>query len=154
MDWGDGYVSPWDVNKTKVRRYADVGDYDAIGQARCAVDTLVESGWSGPRTITVHEVLSRPAKVIGPVSGETNETLTYTTTGSTSSAGHALEYTFGYATTYFDWVWTDWSPALSGDLVIPAAGTYRITVKARCITHPARGSHTSSYLENVVITVP
>jgi hypothetical protein len=48
-DWGDGNISSWGV-AVQSHIWAAVGSYAIKSQARCAVDTMIVSAWSGDLT--------------------------------------------------------------------------------------------------------
>jgi hypothetical protein len=160
FDYGDGTTSPWTAGTpwssfyqlTLYHTYATIGSFDVTCKARCAIHTSVESAVTAPHTIDVYESIPAPATPTGPAAGTTGANLTFTTTGTSSSEGHALEYSFEYrAGTYTVVHQSDWSASLSDDYVFTQAGTYRVMVRARCATDTGAVSEYSGYL-TVTIT--
>jgi len=145
FDYGDGTVSGWVAGTpwssyyqlSLQHTYTAIGSYEVTCTARCATHPAVESAVSGIRTIEVIEAIDRLSTPTGPATGVLGENLTFTTTGSTSSEGHVLEYSFEYRRGTYSVVHTsDWSTSLTDDHVFTTAGTnYNVRVRARCATH-------------------
>ncbi|MCK4538369.1 MAG: hypothetical protein KAV42_06185, partial [Candidatus Krumholzibacteria bacterium] len=136
FDWGDGSFSAWSVYTSESHSWATEGSYDVKAQARCAVHTTVESEWSTATVVTITavavETISTPDAPGGPVSGETDESLTYTASGAVSSFGHLVEYRFDFG----DGTVTGWLYALTSvSHDWNTAGSYDVKVQARCRTH-------------------
>jgi hypothetical protein len=145
IDFGDGEVTAWTPALDNYgtfylslqHTYGTAGSFEVTGQARCATHPEIVSPLSTIHTIEVYESLTRPEVPTGPLTGTVGENLTYTTTGSTSSEGHALEYRFEYRQGLYTVVHlTDWSTSLTDTHVFSSAGSnYRVRVYARCIEH-------------------
>ena len=160
FDYGDGTTSPWTAGTpwssfyqlTLYHPYTSIGSYDVTAKARCATHTTVESAVTLPHTIDVYEDIPVPGIPTGPATGIAGANLTFTTTGTTSSEGHALEYSFEYRIGSYTVVHTsDWSASLTDDYVFTQTGTFRVRVKARCATHTNVVTNLSGPLD-VVIT--
>ena len=81
------------------------------------------------------ETLRRPGTPSGPTSRTLGSGYDYDTSGTRSSLDHPVEYRFNwgdgtYSATY-------WSESTGASHAWTAAGTYTVTVEARCRTHPA-----------------
>jgi C1A family cysteine protease len=79
------------------------------------------------------EKVSSPNRPSGPTLGSNNTSYTYTTTGSSSSAGHSVQY-------FFDWgdgTNSGWLPVgtTSASKSWASGGTYSVKAQARCGTH-------------------
>jgi hypothetical protein len=88
------------------------------------------------------ETISTPATPSGTSSGTAGTSYTYTTSGSSSSLGHSIQYRFDWGDgTNSGWlaVGTTQSPHSWA-----AAGTYSVTAQARCASHTFVLSSTSS----------
>ena len=138
FDWGDGSFSTWSVSTSASHSWAAEGTFDVRAQARCSSHTTVVSDWSPVTAVTITaapvETISTPDVPGGPVSGETNESLVYTAGGAVNSFGHLVEYRFDFDDGNISpWMGTLTSRAHSWT----AAGSYDVTVQARCRTHPA-----------------
>ncbi len=134
FDWGDGTMSAWVAIGTRTHRWDAAGTYEVAAQARCAVDTAVETAWSATLTVTVtagSETVSVPNKPTGQISGEPGVSLAYAVTGAGSSEGHAIEYRFDFG----DGTQSDWTAAGTTSHAWAAAGNYNVTAQARCATH-------------------
>jgi hypothetical protein len=100
FDWGNGNYSTWSAVTDASYAWATPGTYDVKAQARCATHTGVESAWSASHSVVVsaaQEIVTTPGAVSGPMTGDTNDNLTYNVTAtSTSSLGHPVEYRFDW----------------------------------------------------------
>ncbi len=153
FDYGDGTISDWTLGtpwsgyyQLGLRHtYTSTGSFDITVKARCATHTAIESAVSPVRTITVNEVIERPAAPTGPSTGVIGANLTFTTAGTTGSEGHTLEYQFEYRrSTYSVYHTSDWSTSLTDDHVFTEVGTtYNVRVRARCATHTGSYSYDS-----------
>ncbi len=145
FDFGDGTLSDWTAGTpwssfyqvTVPYTYTSIGEFEVTVKARCATHPAVESAVSVIRPITVNEDITAPAAPTGPATGTVGANLTFSTTGSTSSEGHTLEYSFEYRRGTYTVVHTsDWSTSLSDDHVFTEARSdYSVRVYARCVTH-------------------
>jgi hypothetical protein len=145
VDFGDGTVSEWTGAAwggdfkwmaTFPYAYTSPGTYDVVCRSRCVAHPSIVSDWSTVRTLYAVEALASMPAPTGPMTGTVGENLTYTTVGTTSSEGHALEYSFqywGYSSMISQ---SDWSTSLTDDHVFTSTGSvYRVRVVARCATH-------------------
>ncbi len=158
MDWGDGTIDPWAASSwggagykwtlSPKHTYSSPGSYDAIARARCAIHTTVMSEWSLPKTYAVAEGITQPGTPTGPSSAPLSAMPTFTTSGSTSSEGHALEYKFYYLNTFNTTVQYEspWSSSTSDTPVLTQAKDYRVRVKARCASDTTSESGYSGFL--------
>ena len=147
FDWNDGTMSDWSATMPASHAWAAAGNYAVKAQARCATDTAVESAWSTALTLTVTapagETVSWPSRPAGSTSGAVAETLTYTTSGGSSSEGHAIEYRFDWG----DGTYSTWDPGATDSHAWSASGLYMVRAQARCQEHPAVESAWSSVLQ-------
>gem|GEM_PF-3293613 len=143
FDWGDGTQSGWGVAAGSHDWAA--GSYCVKSRARCATHTAIVSNWAVCHTVMVAgETIATPSIPIGPTNGSSDDTLSYTTTGGSSSCGHAIEY-------QFDWGDGSSSPWGSGTRTHNwVTGEYCVLARARCVTHPTIVSDWTECL-NVVI---
>ncbi len=129
FDWkGDGTdLSLWGL-ATQSKSWTTVGTYSVKARARCTTDTFVVSSWSGALVVNI-DTVSTPTTLSGPTIGVTGTPYSYTTGGSISSLGHAVEY-------QFDWKGdgSDLSPwgSATQSKTWGTAGTYNVRTKARC----------------------
>ena len=100
--------------------------------------------------LDITETISTPTTPTGPTSGTINNSYSYSTGGSTSSLGHAVEY-------QFDWKGdgSDLSPwgSATQSKTWTAAGTYNVQARARCTTDTSVESSWSGTLDVVVFVV-
>ena len=160
FDYGDGTILDWTPaaytygvpNLATQHTYTSVGSFDVVCKARCAIHTDIESETSVPHTIDVYEAISIPEVPTGPATGLVGENLTFTTTGSTSSEGHDLEYSFEYRRGPYTIDFTsDWSTSLSDTHVFTLASTaWKVRVHVRCISDPTVDAWSGFY--NFTIT--
>jgi hypothetical protein len=152
FDWDDGSFSTWSSSMSESHSWASAGTYNIKVQARCSIHTNIESAWSAGYDVDITDVtetVSTPVTLTGPASGLTTQTLSYNTSGSTSSLGHTVEYRF-------DWGDGNFSPwVLSGSYNHnwSTAGSYDVRAQARCRDHTAIESAWTDPL-TVDITVP
>ena len=106
-----------------------------------------EYGTAPPLTETV----STPIAPVGPESGTTGTSYSYSTGGSSSSLGHPVEY-------QFDWQGdgTDLSPwgSSSQSKAFSDTGSYSVKARARCQNDPAVVSSWSDALTVTITAVP
>ena len=164
IDFGDGTFSEWFPTTWNSSRYwemvpeyihytyAAVGSYGVRGRARCQLHPTVISEWSTVtvrQTAVILEIISTPGTPTGLATGTVGENMTFTTTGATSSEGHALEYMFYYLRgTYLEGA-SDWSTSLTHTYVFTSANTYKVRIWARCIEHP----DADAWSEDLIITI-
>ena len=110
-----------------------------------------ESDYSNEVSGQISETVSRPTVLTGPTGGTTGHPCTYTTGGSSSTLGHAVQY-------QFDWKGdgSDLSPwgSATQSKTWTLAGTYNVRVRARCLTHTSVVSPWSGVLAVDVIPLP
>jgi hypothetical protein len=154
FDWGDRTNSGWlAVGQMGSLKYWWVaGTYTVRAKARCAIDTSVESNWSLGLLITITdpETVSTPTVPSGPTSGSTGTNYSYSTGGSTSNLGHAVEYQFDWKGDGTDL--SGWG-SYSQSKTWTTSGTYSVKARARCAINTTVTSSWSSGL-SVTITDP
>ena len=162
IDWGDGTTSDWlsESAPADSHAWAFPGVFHVRGRARCAIHPTVISGWSSGIFVTMSmEVISTPTKPVGPTFAVVNKDPDYpfdkeyqfTTGGSTSSLGHAVEYQFdwrGDGTTDL----SDWGPFIQTK-AWDEGGTFTVRARARCVNHQEIMSDWSAGLVVVVEAV-
>jgi hypothetical protein len=103
--------------------------------------TTTGSVWSftttpPPETITI------PNQPTGPTAGLVGTSYSYSTGGSSSSLGHAVEYRFGWG----DGTYSNWSSSTTASHSWSSAGNYYVNAQARCATHTDKQSNWSTSL--------
>ncbi len=78
-------------------------------------------------------VVSTPQRPTGPADGTTNTSYTYSTGGSSCSAGHNVEYRFDWG----DGTYSNWSISTDANKTWNAQGTYQVKSQARCAQNQA-----------------
>lgn len=63
FDWGDGSRSDWSTSVTATHSYDARGVYHIRAQARCSVDTTIESDWSFTKTVKIDVVPGAPGNI-------------------------------------------------------------------------------------------
>jgi hypothetical protein len=131
FDWGDGIPSPWgDASQSKI--WSNSGSYIVKVRARCKLHPTIVTDWS-PGLAVVMESVSAPTAPTGPTSGTVGEGYYYTTGGSSSDLGHAIQYQFDWG----DGKTSEWLPVgttgTSKSWANP--GTYVVRAQARCSIH-------------------
>lgn len=151
FDWGDGAMAGWGAGSNISHTWTAAGSYDVKAQARCAVDTDVESVWSAALTVTVldSETVSTPNAPTGPATGEIQEILRYDLSGAECSWGHTVEYQIDWG----DAQMTSWSVNTFGVHSYSTPGTYEVKTQARCQEHPTVESAWSA-ATTVIISSP
>ncbi len=134
FDWGDGSFSNWST--TAMQNSWGVGTYQVKTQARCVDHPTIVSEWSAATIVTIGifviETVSTPNVPGGPISGEENQSLRFTTSGAVSSYSDNIQYRFDWGDgNISSWYNDGVSPSYSWS----TAGTYVIKTQARCITH-------------------
>ncbi len=148
FDWGDGSYSNWSSSASGTKSWSSAGTYVVKAQARCATDLSVVSNWSGPLNVTISaEAVSAPSLPNGTTNGVVGVSYSYSTGGSVSNAGHAIEYRFDWG----DGSYSNWSSSASGTKSWSSAGTYVVKAQARCATDLSVVSNWSGPL-NVTIS--
>src|SRR5262249_20013699 len=99
--------------------------------------------------ITVPETVSSPAKPSGSTSGITGSSMSFSTSGGASNAGHAIEY-------QFDWGdgTSSFQAAASRTKTWSSPGSYSVKARARCAQHTSVISDWSDDGLNVQIERP
>ncbi|MCK5126704.1 MAG: DNRLRE domain-containing protein [candidate division Zixibacteria bacterium] len=107
--------------------------------------------WSFTTKSAPVETISTPNKPTGVDSGEINQTLSYTTGGSTSSLGnnHNIQYQFDWN----DGSYSGWSISTGASHAWSKSGTYNIKARAQCATHTDKISAWSN-TKQVIINFP
>ncbi len=94
----------------------------ACNSCGCSAFSRADSGYTPQRSV------SAPQVPTGPATGRVNQSLSFTTGGSTCSLGHALQYSFDWG----DGMRSAWSTAVTATHSYRARGTYYIRAQARC----------------------
>ena len=132
FNWGDGTNSGWLASGTASASHSWApGTFTVTVQARCVTDNSVTSVASAALTVTITESITTPT-VAGTASGGAGTSYTYTASGATSSVGHAVHTSSPGATARIP----AGSPAgtASASHSWSSAGSYAVTVQARCVT--------------------
>jgi formylglycine-generating enzyme required for sulfatase activity len=93
------------------------------------------------------EVVSVPGTPSGNTSPAVNVSETYSTSGSTCSQGHQVEYSFNWG----DGASSPWSTSTSASHSWSAPGAVTVTVTARCQAHPSVSATSAGLPVNVVV---
>ena len=109
-----------------------------------------ESAFSNEVSGRINETVSTPTVLSGPMSGGANDSYTYTTGGSYSTLGHAVQYQFDWTGEGRDL--SSWGPATQSK-TWKSHGTYNVRVRARCVTDKRVISSWAGPV-SVAITVP
>ncbi len=152
FDWGDGTTSPWSSNISAFHAWSTSGTYVVKAQARCALHTARVSSWSNGLTVTISSVfesITTPNAPTGSPTGVINNSLSYSTGGSTSSLGHALQYRFDWG----DGSTSSFVDATSASHPWVTAGTYSVKAQARCATDTTIVSNWSNPFTVTITTV-
>ncbi|UCC44652.1 MAG: PKD domain-containing protein [Candidatus Zixiibacteriota bacterium] len=154
FDFGDGTISPWSSTTTASHTYTSAGTYNVYYQARCAVDTLAESGWSqqstsieitdGPELVTTPDVPSYNS--YDPPS--VGDSVQLSTSHSYCNYGHEVEFQFDFGDgSVSPWIpGTPWSSFYQITVKHPftSSGTFDVTCKARCAVNTSVESATTA----------
>ena len=92
------------------------------------------------------EAVSNPGTPAGDTTPLVNLSYAYSTTGSTCSQGHPVEYSFNWG----DGTSSSWSTSTTASHAWSSAGTKTVTVTARCQTHPSLTSTSAGRTVTVV----
>ena len=98
---------------------------------------------SGNKSVTANfekEVVTVPATPTGPSYGMVGQSLTFNTSGSSSSFGHSVEYRFNWG----DGTYSSWNNG-SATHTYSGTGSYQVRAQARCKTHTDISSNWSNY---------
>jgi hypothetical protein len=135
FDWDDGSYSTWSASPSESHSWASAGTYNVKAQARCASHNSIESAWSAGIDVVISEAaetVTTPGDVAGPATGTTIQNLNYyTSSPSTSSLGHTVEYRFDWG----DGSYSSWSTSNGATNNWPSAGSYDVRAQARCRDH-------------------
>lgn len=82
-------------------------------------------------TNTVPETITTPSTPTGPSSGETGQSLSFSTGGSSSNKGHSIQYRFNWGDGSSTSSWGSSSQSHS----YTSPGSFSVTAQARCSTH-------------------
>ncbi len=96
------------------------------------------------------ETVSVPGAPSGAASPVVSVSASYSTTGSTSSQGHAVEYIFDWG----DGTTSSWSTSTSALHSWASTGAKTITVTARCQTHPCLSTTSAGFQISVTNAGP
>ena len=148
FDWGSGVYSSWGSSTSRSYTWSSAGTYQVKAQARCATNTSVVSNWSEALTVTISytHTVSKPNRPSGPSSGETNQSYSYSTGGSSCSQGHNVQYRFGWRAGVF----SSWGSSTNRSHTWSSAGTYQVKTQARCATNT---SVVSDWSEALTVTI-
>jgi hypothetical protein len=129
FDWGDGTLSEWG-SLSQDHKWDLMGNYNIRARARCLTHPDLVSEWSESFgiTVTVAETITRPFAPAGPTDGVPLTFYSFTTGGSQSSYGHAVEYQFDWG----DGTQSGWSTQAQTH-AYGAAGAYQVRARARCV---------------------
>ena len=92
------------------------------------LDTVIQSVSA---TDTVPESITAPNTPSGPSDGDVNQSLSFSTGGSTSNKGHSIEYRFDWG----DGIYSSWSTTTTRTHSYSTVGNYNVRAQARCATH-------------------
>jgi len=121
--------------------------YGSKGQTKRSLASGDKEGIQWIYEKSSNETISVPSVPSGLATGNTGTSYTYTTGGSTSSIGDAIQY-------HFDWgdgSYSDWSSSLIASKSWTNAGSYNIKVQARCATHTSIVSSWSNPLNVTIV---
>ena len=116
------------INKSSITLKATA--HDKAGNWKEAVQTVVVG----------QETIKTPNTPSGSSNGTTNTPYIYSTGGSSSNAGHSLEYRFDWD----DGDTSNWSSSTTDSNTWASAGTYLVKAQARCAIHTSVVSNWSS----------
>ena len=147
--WSDGSTSGWGA-ATQAKAWASSGIYTVTVQVRCAQHPTVLSAMSTGYTVVIEHV-SSPSTPTGAAAGTIGAASTYTTGGSSSGLGDAIQYRFWWG----DGSNSGWLPVgtVTADKSWAIPGTYTVRAEARCATHIGAVSVLSASI-SVTITTP
>ena len=103
-------------------------------------DSVLKSGWLRLAFEEETETISTPGIPTGTSTGEVNQSLTYSTGGTSSNLGHSLEYRFDWG----DGSYSSWSSSITASHSWSRHGTHTVRTQARCATHTSIVSGWSS----------
>ena len=142
FNWDDGTSSDWSSDTSATHFWTTTGIKKVTVTARCELHPD-RTGTSDTLYVDVQdETISKPGTPEGETSPVIAEEYNYTTSGSTSDAGHTIEYSFNWG----DGTSSEWNTSNSASHSWSDAGLKYVTVTARCQTHLNKVS-TSDNLE-------
>ncbi len=149
---GESWTSTsWSSSASTTLNFSEEGTYEIDAQARCAHDNSVTSTYSDVLTVEIEDdpdcSVNTPDRPLGPTTGKVGELMEFEAGGSSCSAGHSVEYRFGWG----DGTNTSWSLSNIRNNSWSREGTYRVRAQARCLTNPSVVSDISEPI-TVVIT--
>ena len=80
--------------------------------------------------VQTQETITKPLMPSGPSNGTVNQSLSFSTGGSSSNLGHSVEYRFDWG----DGTFSSWGSA-TGNHVYTTAGVFSVKAQARCASH-------------------
>ena len=128
----DGYPV---TTPSHTKTWATAGTYKVRVRARCVTHTSVVSSWSSELSVTIlADTISTPSTPWGATSGYPGTSYEYWHDLSTSSAYHSVQYLFDWGDgTVSGWLRPN---TMTASKAWASAGTYKVRVQARCLTHP------------------
>jgi hypothetical protein len=146
FDWGDGTNSDWlpAGTMTASHSWTSAGTYLIKAQARCAAHISAVSSWSGNLSVIVESV-STPTTPSGVTNGKVGVSYVYSTSGSSSEAGHSIQYLFDWG----DGTNSGWLPVgkTNTSKSWTSPGSYSVKAQARCSIHNLITSSWSAALD-------
>ena len=105
---------------------------------------------SGAFTVTAESVTTPGSPSASPSAGETGQSITFTTSGSTVNSGHIPEYRYNWG----DGSYSSWSTSTSHSHSYTNPSTYNVSVQARCSIHTSTISASSSSRSITIVSPP
>ena len=99
----------------------------ACNDCGCSGFSRPDSGYIAKHTVSTPEI------PVGPNTGLLNETLSFSTSGSSCTLGHPVRYSFDWG----DGTRSDWSASTSATHAYSEPGVYYIRVRAQCAIDPS-----------------
>lgn len=150
FNWYDGTSPDWSSDTSASHIWTNTGIKKVTVTARCELHQD-RTGTSDTLYVDVQdlaETISKPGTPAGETAPVTGEEYSYATSGSTSDAGHTIEYSFNWG----DGASSEWSTSNSASHSWSTGGIKYVSVTARCQTHLSK-ANTSDNLEVNVETV-
>ncbi|MBN2010684.1 InlB B-repeat-containing protein [candidate division KSB1 bacterium] len=116
---------------------SDETGYDEVTLTNASYDDGGQTTLSAPS-----ESMTAPSTPSGTATGYKGQSNSYTTSGGSSSLGHALEYQFDWG----DGNSSDWSSSSSANHSFSSTGAFSVKARVRCELHPGNVSDWSSAL--------
>jgi hypothetical protein len=151
FNWGDGSSSNWSTSTSASHSWDTPGIKNITASARCSLhpDRTATSEILQIDVQDVAESISKPGTPSGETSPVVDVVYDYTTSGSTSDLGHAIEYSFDWG----DGTSSEWSTSNSASHSWSSPGLKYVSVTARCQIHMNK-LNTSDNLEVNVLESP